>query len=231
MIRECSLSDISDGRVYSINDMVKCDTMGCIGCSKCCRDMGSSIKLDPLDIYRIKKVKDIGFEALIQQGLIELNMVDGLILPNLKMNEKNSCSFLDESGRCSIHESRPGICRLFPLGRVYQEGEYNYFLQSGECTSKVMSKIKVKKWADSESSKIYRDFILAWHDFIRKTGDDMKRLKLAGRGEVLNDRSMYVLNRFFVEKSQADNELSFIAEVLAKIDEAEMLLGLVKKQE
>ena len=74
--------------------------------------MGSSIKLDPLDIYRIKKVKDIGFEALIQQGLIELNMVDGLILPNLKMNEKNSCSFLDESGYMNRVRVYAGCFRL-----------------------------------------------------------------------------------------------------------------------
>ncbi len=43
MIREVSLKDISDGRTYTENDMVKADTSGCAGCYKCCTGMGSSI--------------------------------------------------------------------------------------------------------------------------------------------------------------------------------------------
>ena len=60
----------------------------------------------------------------------ELNVVDGVILPNLKMSGQNdACGFLDENGRCSIHAVRPGICRLFPLGRYYENHDFSYFLQ------------------------------------------------------------------------------------------------------
>ena len=44
-------------------------------------------------------------------------------------NEKEACYFLNEEGRCSIHSFRPGICRLFPLGRFYEEEGFRYFLQ------------------------------------------------------------------------------------------------------
>ena len=52
MLRDIDLNEISDGRLYTANDMVKADCMGCQGCSSCCQGMGDSIVLDPYDMYR-----------------------------------------------------------------------------------------------------------------------------------------------------------------------------------
>ena len=83
MKRNVDLSEISDGKLYSINDMAKLGCQDCAGCSACCRGMGNSIVLDPLDIFRISVKTDMPFEGLLQAH-IELNVVDGIILPNLK---------------------------------------------------------------------------------------------------------------------------------------------------
>lgn len=121
MKRNVSLEEISDGRLYGPRDMVRADCGGCRGCSACCHGMGSSVILDPLDLYRLTVGLGYTFDGLMD-GRIELNVVDGVILPNLKMSgETEACSFLDAQGRCSIHAQRPGICRLFPLGRYYYE--------------------------------------------------------------------------------------------------------------
>ena len=85
MLRECNLDEISDGKKYSINDMVKADCDDCKGCSACCHGMGSSIVLDPLDVHRLMSHFQTRFEVLLEDK-IELNIVDGVILPNLKMN-------------------------------------------------------------------------------------------------------------------------------------------------
>ena len=99
MEREIDLKEISDGRLYSSSDMVKADCGDCKGCSACCQGMGSSILLDPYDIYRLSTGTGLTFEDLLK-GRIELNMSDGLILPNLKMaGEKEACSFLNGEGR------------------------------------------------------------------------------------------------------------------------------------
>ena len=55
MLRDERLEDISDGRRYGINDLVKADAGGCKGCSKCCEIMTDTIILSPIDIYRIEK--------------------------------------------------------------------------------------------------------------------------------------------------------------------------------
>ena len=50
MLRDVGLEDISDGRLYRENDMVKTDTNSCQGCKKiCCIGMGRTIVLDPYD--------------------------------------------------------------------------------------------------------------------------------------------------------------------------------------
>ncbi len=85
----------------------------CEGCSACCQGMGNSILLDPMDLWRLQLGKKENFDTLLANYL-ELNVVDGMVLPNLKMaGEEEACLFLKD-GRCSIHGYRPGICRLFP---------------------------------------------------------------------------------------------------------------------
>lgn len=213
MLRECDFSEISDGHTYHANDMVKADTSGCEGCHKCCTGMGTSIVLDPFDLWRmcfLSGREAVGFEELLAQKKIELNMVDGLILPNLRMNENEACSFLNENGRCTIHSVRPGICRMFPLGRVYEEEGFSYFLQKGECAKENRAKIKVKKWIDTPNLPKNEEYVLKWHKFIRMVGDYMLELKKKGTGDIMNEIAMYVLNTFYVNtillsESEADS--------------------------
>lgn len=231
MIREVSLNDISDGRTYDVNEMVKADTAGCQGCHKCCTGMGNSIVLDPYDVWQIKAGLNKGFQELLNEGLIELNMVDGLILPNLKMNENERCSFLNDEGRCSIHKLRPGICRIFPLGRIYENGDFKYFLQKGQCVKENRAKIKIKKWIDIDNISENHRFINEWHSFIKMVGEKNINLRNAGRGESINDIAMYVLNEFFVSDISSEEQLNVIDEglfymiVINKIKKATTVIG------
>lgn len=235
MIRECSLEEISDGRTYMENDMVKADTAGCEGCHKCCTGMGSSIILDPFDIWLLRNFsenKRLTFEELLATGNVELNMVDGLILPNLSMKkETDQCAYLNEDGRCRIHAIRPGICRLFPLGRVYDaKGDFSYFLQTGECTKKNLAKIKVKKWIAMRCPEKNREFVTAWHALIRTAGQRMITYRDNGRGEKLQELAMYILNEFYVadlpEAGYEDAGMTASYEVLCnKIENAREMLA------
>ena len=195
MKRNVTLEEISDGRLYGINDMVKADCHGCEGCSKCCQGMGSSIILDPLDVYNLTTNLGQTMEELLATSL-ELNVVDGVILPNLRMaGDKEKCTFLNEEGRCSIHSFRPGICRLFPLGRYYENGSFQYFLQVNECESKLRSKVKVSKWIDTPQLQQNQAFITKWHyllneveEIIATNADDIFRKNL----------NMFVLSTFYL---------------------------------
>ena len=194
MNRNISLEEISDGKLYDVNDLVKADCRDCEGCFDCCCEMGESILLDPYDVYRLEKGLGVSFEKLLEQNL-ELHVVDGVILPNLKMGGKEErCTFLNEAGRCSIHPFRPGICRLFPLGRYYEDGAFRYFLQTAECRKQNRSKIRVKKWIDTPDYKRNEAFILTWHYFIRTLRE---RLTAQPDMEAAKRINLQVLEIFF----------------------------------
>ena len=163
MLRYEDLDKISDGRLYHIDDKVKVGTNGCAGCSKCCEsDMGNTIVLTPYDIFSMTRGSGKTFDELLTNFYIELSMVDGLVLPNLKMDK--GCQFLKD-GRCSIHSFRPGICRLFPLGRIYNEKGFDYILQTGECPVKDKSEVTVREWLGIDITR-NDAFINKWHRFL-----------------------------------------------------------------
>lgn len=173
MKRYVNLEDISDGRLYTANDMVKADCSDCEGCSACCRSMADTIILDPLDIFRLTSNLNCTFEALLAR-YIELGVVDGIILPHMKMSgDPNCCSFLNEQGRCSIHAFRPGFCRLFPLGRFYEDRSFKYFLQTHECKKTNRTKVKVRKWIDTPDFDRYEKFICDWHYFLKDLQEEI----------------------------------------------------------
>lgn len=195
MERKVAMSEISDGRLYRFNDMVKADCNDCKGCFACCQGMGDSIVLDPFDICRLSWNLKLTFEELLAEH-IELHVVDGLILPNLKMSgEEERCSFLNGAGRCSIHRFRPGICRLFPLGRFYENRGFQYFLQVHECKNEKRTKVKVRKWIDMPDGKRYEQFISDWHYFLK---DLQEKLKETGDEAAVKEASMYVLKNFYL---------------------------------
>lgn len=221
MKREVDLNEISDGNLYGANDMVKADCGDCKGCFSCCEGMGESIVLDPYDIYRLTKGLNVSFEALLEDK-IELNVFDGMILPNLKMSdERETCAFLNNEGRCSIHEIRPGICRLFPLGRIYENGGFQYFLQIHECKNQNRTKVKVKKWIDIPDLKQNDAFILAWHDFV--TDIQAKMMQVAD-DDLFKKVNMFLLQQFYIERYDDEDFYKQFEERLTKAKQVVELL-------
>ncbi|MBQ7924781.1 MAG: YkgJ family cysteine cluster protein [Lachnospiraceae bacterium] len=218
MKRNIDLKEISDGRLYEEKDMVRAGCNDCKGCFACCTGMGESIVLDPLDMYRLTCGAGFSIEELFGQYL-ELHVVDGLTLPNLRMRttteqvsqtagtgiipqeskeqeqREGRCSFLNAQGRCSIHPHRPGICRIFPLGRVYEDGDFKYFLQKGECKSAIHTKVKVDKWIAVDNVRANHEFLNTWHYFLNDLEErvgNLEDMELARRLNLLLLQTFYL---------------------------------------
>ena len=170
MIREIDEQLIKPGSLMSSSDMAKLGCNNCEGCSDCCRDRAEMITLDAYDIRLLKSHLNISFSGLLNEELVVLSVVDGIVLPCLgKKDNADECIFLDENGRCSIHEARPGICRMFPLARVYHEdGSFSYFMQPGECTRNNGVKIRISKWLGYDNIKEYEKAVREYHDALRR---------------------------------------------------------------
>lgn len=221
MKRNVTLEEISDGNLYEANDMVKADCQDCKGCSDCCQGMGDTVILDPLDVHRLcAGLKKLPEELL--GSVLELGVTDGNILPHLAMKgTEERCVFLNTEGRCSIHDIRPGFCRLFPLGRYYTEDGFKYILQIHECKKKNRSKIKVKKWLDTPNLKQYEKFVLDWHNFLL----DVQEVFYETEDETLvKNLNMYVLSRFYYTPYKEDGD--FYPQFYVRLEEAKKLLDL-----
>lgn len=188
--------------LYGLNDMVRADCGDCQGCCSCCVGMGESIRLDPYDVYLLTGHLKKTMDELLQKE-IELHVEDGLILPNLAMQGKEECcAFLDADKRCSIHAFRPGICRLFPLGRQYEEGTLKYFLVPGECSKENRSKVKVKKWLDVPNVKRYQKFLIEWHSLKKQV---IGILEKETSDQVKKDLNLFILNLFYRKPYQTED--------------------------
>lgn len=199
MRREGTLEEISDGRLYTSNDMVKAGCNECEGCSSCCRSVGNTIILDPYDIYMLTVNLKTSFMELLKDK-IQLNMVDGIILPNIAMTEATGgCGFLDKNGRCSIHDFRPGFCRLYPLGRYYADGGFKYILLKDECKKENRTKVKVKSFLGIENLRAYEAYVSDWHYYIKEMGQRITDSMALGKDDEAKAVSMGVLQKFFAE--------------------------------
>lgn len=221
MKRNCSLNEISDGKLYGREDLAEVSCNGCKGLASCCHSMGNSIILDPYDIDRLSAYLNLSFEGLLADK-IELNVVDGIILPNLRMTGAGEgCAFLNSEGRCEVHAYRPGICRIFPLGRYYENHGFQYFLQTEECRNSSSTKIKISKWIDTPDWEKNEQFLIDWHYFLN---DAEKIVKSSQDDKLIKNVNMYILNSFYVRKY--DTGADFYSQFYERLAEAQKVLGL-----
>ena len=216
------LEEISDGKLYDIEDMVKADTCGCDGCSDCCRDVGDLVVLTPFDVYEIVNYLGVRFDELLGEK-IELRKKNKILLPYLKMQAKNKyCSFLDREGRCTIHSKRPNICRLFPLGRVYKDNDFRYFLQVGNCPKEDLKDVKVSNWLGIENYDENKRFILEWHNFIKALTFRLKFVRDEKEIEEINQILLDNCYRINIKKDE-----NFYSAFLKYLPEIKNRLGII----
>ncbi len=207
----------TDGKYYELEDMVRANCQDCIGCCDCCTGMGDTVVLDPYDVWMIKKNMGKTMEQLLERRLLSLGMAGGLILPHIQMDHlTDRCPFLNAQGRCSIHAYRPGMCRLFPLGRNFEDGKLSYILLTEECKKKNRSKIKVSQWIGIKPAAKYQDFVLRWHEFRKNLAGALAEME----EEQIKTILMYVLTFFyFAQPEETEDIFSVLAEKINHIEE------------
>lgn len=204
MEHKVNLEEISDGKLYTKNDMVKLGCDGCHGQASCCRFAEDTITLDPFDFYQLAAGEGLTFELLYGQGLIALGPVQGLLLPHLNFSkETDACPFLMVDGLCKIHANRPGLCRLFPLARYFEEDSLYYILQIHECPNSLTPKVKVKQWIGLPNPERYETFLKEWHALVTKT---QEKIAAATDNQTISAVTTALLKLFFLTPYQNDTD-------------------------
>jgi uncharacterized protein len=132
-----------------------------------------------------------------------------------------ACAFLNSGGKCSIHACRPGICRIFPLGRYYDNNHFKYFLQINECNNNSITKRKVSKWIDTPDLKENEQFVTDWHYFLNDVEDIIKNIQ---DENLIKNVNMYILNSFYLKKY--DTGIDFYLQFNKRLCEAKTIIKL-----
>ena len=95
----------------------------CRKCGKCCKHQ-NTILFTARDIFNIAKKLNMSTEDVINE-YAETYIGSASRIPVVHMvprGPSEACPFLMD-GRCSIHECKPVVCALYPLGRVTVNAE------------------------------------------------------------------------------------------------------------
>ena len=107
----------------------------CAGCGGCCRGR-EDLVLSGYDLYRLSR--RLGLPPKITARAFCRSYIGAVSrLPVLRLApvraERNNCPFLT-GGRCAVHEARPLVCALYPLGQeISPDRAVRYYAQDARC--------------------------------------------------------------------------------------------------
>lgn len=153
----------------------------CRKCGRCCKNQGM-VLFTPSDLFKIAAKLGKPIQTVINDcAEVYIGPQSKIPLIHLLMTgQKNACPFLGTDSRCSIHDSKPVICALYPLGRVFvnqnpgalvsgtSETMVRYIL-SGNCGSGKKTHT-VREWLSDFGIPENDEFFLLWTKTITELG-------------------------------------------------------------
>ena len=136
-----------------------------------------------------------------------------------RSGDEDACAFLDKNGRCGIHSFRPGICRLFPLGRDYGDGRIQYIFLVNGCQKQERTKVKVRKWIDTPDVEKEEEFLLKWHSFQKEARAAAGDGREAEKAKAVN---LQILKTFYL--TPYNREMDFYSQFEERLEQARMSL-------
>ena len=144
----------------------------CRRCGKCCIHQ-ETIIFNARDIYNIAKKKGMTVQEVVNaytEAYIGRNSHIPIV-HLLSNGPKGACPLL-ENGRCSVHDCKPTVCALFPLGRVII-GENEHSCGSAKRVNTVRS------WLAKFGIPEHDEFYLLWNKVLMSLTPAVMKLEEA----------------------------------------------------
>ena len=193
----------------------------CTCCGACCRNR-EDIVMSGYDVMRIQNYLGIDFTELLEK-YCELYVGRPSGIPLLRIKPKGAkkiCPFLFRS-KCRIHEVKPTVCALFPVGRatafVRESGrpEVMYFVQQTNCGAKDVSN-NLQEWVRGCISEYDEKCGMLWNQMLRAVLAFISGIK----GEISGDTYSYVVQIMYCGYENAED---FAEEITSRIDQIKEL--------
>lgn len=148
----------------------------CKGCGNCCKNRHDLI-LNSKDLFNIAKKLALSTEQVIEK-YCNTYLGDNSRFPivRLKPQGVNSACPLLKGSRCSVQDLKPGVCALFPIGRIAkfdtQVGGSDQFNSMDicyikmECLCPTNRKQTVRSWLERFNIPVEDEFFAKWNEVL-----------------------------------------------------------------
>ena len=160
----------ADARVFADSDPLQL-SCGAEGCSATCCKAAAPIVLNPYEISLICTESGMSYEDLLD--IVDTDRANGF--PLVMLPRDPACYFWTEQG-CRIYHARPLACRLFPLGRVFDNGQSHLVLPGvNRCAGLVPApSTRVAEYLSEQTTARHIEMADQWIGFV----SEMERLPL-----------------------------------------------------
>lgn len=152
----------TDAQVLTETDLLQL-ACGATGCSSTCCKATAPIVLNPYEIARICKATGMFYEDLLD--VLDTDRAKGF--PLVMLPRYPVCHFWTATG-CRIYEARPLACRLFPLGRVFENDRSHIVLPDvNRCSGLVPAPAKtVAAYLQEQDTSLFIEMADRWIAFV-----------------------------------------------------------------
>jgi Fe-S-cluster containining protein len=152
----------AEARVLAESDLLQL-ACGAAGCSSTCCKATAPIVLNPYEIARIRAATGMSYEDLLD--VLDTDRAKGF--PLVMLPRDPVCHFWTATG-CRIYEARPLACRLFPLGRVFENVKSHIVLpEVNRCSGLVPAPSKtVAAYLQEQDTALFIEMADRWIEFV-----------------------------------------------------------------
>ena len=140
----------------------------CKQCGHCCDT--TLIQLSPFDLKML--CDKLGISAIkFHEQYSLFRSLDRI--PRCFLRNMPRCPFKDKSNNCNVYSSRPLRCRLFPLGRIYENGKIFIVLPEEKCIGFDTGKKKlISEFLEEQNVNELNSESERWNNFLIALKDD-----------------------------------------------------------
>ena len=158
----------------------------CRRCGKCCKNR-EDILLNARDLYNIAVKLNLSIHKIVETYCdVYIGDTSRIPVVRLKPRGANKACPLLNGDHCSVHDSKPSVCALFPLGRVALNDKdavgmenispvkTGYIMNPIQCSSS-NRKQTVRGWLERFGIQADDSFFVMWNKTVISLSESMHR--------------------------------------------------------
>lgn len=209
----------------------------CTQCGKCCKNR-TDIMLSPMDIFRIAKELKMSNSEFFRKYCTS-HIGDNSRLPIIMLKpigQDDRCPLL-KNNKCSVHNVKPAVCGMFPLGRyiAFPKGEsgtqpldqsaVKYLLQPLDCGDKSETHT-VREWLSGFDIALEDKAFLLWNQSLCQISQILQELEK--KWDMMTMMVIWFITRVALYENYNHNE-QFLPQLEENIENLKLLLSDIPK--